>query len=201
MFMLYSVVIGVIVGLLLGGRPGRLAELRLEWVWVAVAAMMVQTVLFTPGVWEAVGELVPPIYVASTGVVLLVILRNLRRAWALALVALGTASNLAAILANGGYMPVTAEALGIAEPTKTLYGGNSVLTADPLLAPLVDRFMLPDWLPLATAFSVGDVLISVGIALVLIVAMRRSTEEPTPGQTRVSDVGADRPITRNVLAR
>jgi len=176
--MLYSVAIGVVFGLLLGGRLGRLAELRLEWVWAALAAMMVQVLLFTPAVWTALGELVPPIYVASTGVVLAVVLRNLRRAWAMALVALGTASNLAAIVANGGYMPVTAEALGIGAPAETLYGGNSMLTADPLLAPLVDRFMLPEWLPLATAFSVGDVLISVGIVLVLIGAMRRPTDEP-----------------------
>jgi hypothetical protein len=201
MFMLYPVVIGVVLGLLLGGRLGRLAELRLEWVWAALAAMMVQALLFTPTIWAALGELVPPIYVASTGVVLVVVLRNLRRARALALVALGTASNLAAIVANGGFMPVTAEALGIAAPTETLYGGNSMLTADPQLAPLVDRFMLPDWLPLATAFSVGDVLISAGIVLVLVGTMRRPAGEVVADGAPASSAGAGHATSGSVPVR
>ena len=172
MFMLYSILIGLLVGLLAGGRVSWLAELRLRWMTPAVAAMLVQTALFTPPVWTAVGDLAPVIYVSSTLVVLLVVLRNLQRAWALTLVALGTVSNLLAIVANGGYMPVTAEALGIGAPTVTRYGGNSMLTANPSLAPLVDRFALPDWLPLATVYSVGDVLIGIGVVLVIVIAMR-----------------------------
>jgi lipoprotein signal peptidase len=140
---------------------------------LAVAALMVQLVLFTEPFWTALGGFGPPIYVASTALVLVVVLRNLRALPGLAFVALGTISNLAAIIANGGYMPVTAEALGMAEPTVTKYGGNSVLTANPMLTPLVDRFPLPEWLPFWTIFSVGDVLISVGIVVVIVVAMRK----------------------------
>jgi lipoprotein signal peptidase len=140
---------------------------------LAIAALMVQVVLFTEPFWTALGSFGPPIYVTSTALVLAVVLRNLQALPGLAFVALGTVSNLAAIIANGGYMPVTAEALGIAEPTVTKYGGNSVLTADPMLAALVDRFPLPEWLPFWNVFSVGDVLISVGIVVVIVVAMRK----------------------------
>lgn len=172
MFMLYAILIGLLAGLVTGGRLGRLAELHLHWVPVAIAAMLVQTVLFTPAVWTAVGDLVPLIYVASMVVALVVVLRNLRQAWALSLVALGTFSNLMAILLNGGFMPVTAEALGIATPTVTRYGGNSVLTADPAVMFLVDKFVMPEWLPFATVYSVGDVLIGIGIVLVIAIAMQ-----------------------------
>lgn len=179
MFMLYSVAIGLVLGLLLGGRIGRLADIHFEWLWLAIFALMVQMVLFTEPFWTALGGFGPPIYVASTALVLVVVLRNLRALPGLALVALGTVSNLAAIIANGGYMPVTAEALGIAEPTVTKYGGNSVLTADPMLAPLVDRFPLPEWLPFWNVFSVGDVLISAGIVVVMVVVMRKRQDMAT----------------------
>jgi lipoprotein signal peptidase len=181
MFMLYSVAIGLVLGLLLGGRIGRLADIHFEWLWLALAALMVQFVLFTEPFWTALGGLGPPIYVASTALVLVVVLRNLRALPGLALVALGTVSNLAAIIANGGYMPVTAEALGIAEPTVARYGGNSVLTPNPMLTPLVDRFPLPEWLPLWNVFSIGDVLISVGVIVVIVMAMRK--RQPVAAET------------------
>ena len=181
MFMLYSVAIGLVLGLLLGGRIGRLADIHFEWLWVAILALMVQMVLFMEPFWTTLGGFGPPIYVASTATVLVVVLRNLRALPGLALVAVGTVSNLAAIIANGGYMPVTAEALGIAEPTVTKYGGNSVLTADPMLAPLVDRFPLPEWLPFWNVFSVGDVLISAGIVVVMVIAMRRKQDPAASG--------------------
>ena len=37
---------------------------------------------------------------------------------------------------------------------------EGVVTAEPALGPLTDRFALPAWLPLANVFSVGDVLAS-----------------------------------------
>jgi hypothetical protein len=198
MFMLYAIVIGVFVGLLLGGKVGRLADLQLAWIPLAVAAMLVQTVLFTESVWNAVGDLVPLVYIGSMVVVLAVVLRNLRTARALAIVAVGTAANLAAIIANGGYMPVTAEALGIAEPTATHYGGNTVLTADPALPLLVDRFALPAWLPFATIYSVGDVLIGIGLVIVVVVGMRAAPSphdtSPTPSPSVRPMTGSDAPV-------
>ena len=50
---------------------------------------------------------------------------------------------------------------------------NSVVVADPALRPLTDIFALPAWLPFANVFSIGDVLIGVGIAVVIALAMRR----------------------------
>lgn len=179
MFMAYAVVIGLIVGLLLGGRISRLAELRLKWAGLAITALMVQVALFTEPVYVAAGEFVPVIYMASTAVVLLVIVRNLRRVPGLVIVALGACSNLAAIITNGGYMPATPEALGITEPvTTTTFHANSVTTPDPALVALVDRFSLPDWVPFSNVFSIGDVLISFGIVVVMVVAMRRRAPEP-----------------------
>jgi multisubunit Na+/H+ antiporter MnhE subunit len=49
---------------------------------------------------------------------------------------------------------------------------NSVVVDRPALEPLTDVFALPAWLPLANVFSVGDVLIGLGIAIAIAAAMR-----------------------------
>jgi uncharacterized protein DUF5317 len=170
-FVLYGVAGGLLLGLLLGGRPGRLGSIRFEWAGFVLVGTLVQTALFSDYVAERIGALGPPIYVASTALVLIAVLRNLRIA-GLPLVAAGAASNLAAIVANGGYMPVSAAALGLhARPPGTAYS-NSVELANPALAPLTDIFALPAWLPGANVFSIGDVAIVVGIALAIILQMR-----------------------------
>jgi hypothetical protein len=48
---------------------------------------------------------------------------------------------------------------------------NSIDKTHPHLALLVDRWATPHWLPLGNVFSVGDVLIAVGAAVVVLVAM------------------------------
>jgi hypothetical protein len=172
MFLLYAVAVGLVLGLVLGGRPAGLAALRLRWPGLALAGLLFQLVLFTDAVAARVGDLGPILYVGSTVMVLASLVRNWRVP-GMALVVLGALSNLAAIIANGGYMPAgraALEALGKAEPV--VYSNSSVVT-HPALEPLTDIFALPAWLPGANIFSVGDVLIGVGIALVIVLAMRR----------------------------
>jgi hypothetical protein len=175
-FLLYAIAAGILAGILLGGRIERLDELRLKWTPVALAGLGVQLVLFFGPVGEAVGALGPAFYVASTGAVLAFVVRNVRVA-GLPLVAGGAAANLAAILANGGYMPASADALTAAGLDPAHGFSNSVVLAQPALAPLTDVLALPAWLPMANVFSVGDVLIGIGVAVAIAVAMRR----PAPG--------------------
>ena len=76
---------------------------------------------------------------------------------------IGAGCNLAAIVANGGAMPADPAALAAAGVDTAGYT-NSVVTADPALRPLTDIFAMPAWLPFANVFSIGDVLIGVGVA-------------------------------------
>jgi hypothetical protein len=172
MFLLYAIVAGIVVGLLFGGRLERLDGLRLHWVPLALAGLLVQLVLFLRPVGDAVGSLGPSIYVASTMAVLAFVVRNIRVA-GMAIVALGAVSNLTAIVANGGYMPASVAALAAAGLDPSGGYSNSVILPDPVLAPLTDAFALPAWLPLANVFSVGDVLIGAGVAVAIAVAMCR----------------------------
>ena len=45
--------------------------------------------------------------------------------------------------------------------------------AGAVLAPLTDIFALPTWLPFTNIFSIGDLLIGVGVVVVIVTAMRR----------------------------
>jgi hypothetical protein len=175
-FVLYAIPIGIALGFAMGGRLDRLGELQFEWGWLAVAGLAIQIVLFSgfvdAGLGRGVGE---AIYVASTGAVLLAVWRNLSVP-GLPLVAVGAISNLAAIVANEGIMPTTAEALAAAGMGADESFSNSAIVPDPALAPLTDIFALPPWLPLSNVFSIGDVLIGLGIVLVIALGMRRGSQ-------------------------
>lgn len=171
MFILYALVIGLVVGYLVGGRPSGLATIQFRWGWVALFGLAVQVALFSGPVTERIGAAGPPLYVASTAFVFVAVLRNIRIP-GLALVALGAASNLAAIAANGGYMPASPAALAALGGGVAPGYSNSTVVTSPALEPLTDIFVLPSWLPFANVFSVGDVLIAVGVAVTIVVAMR-----------------------------
>lgn len=189
MFILYAVVVGLVVGLLAGGRWGGLAALQVRWSWVILGGLLVQVVLFSEAVSARIGALGPPIYVASTAAVIAAIVAN-RAIPGMAVIAVGAASNLAAIVANGGYMPADPGAmasLGKADPTTY---SNSAVMADPVLAPLTDIFALPVWLPFANVFSIGDVLIGAGVVLVIVTAMRTASQPASPSSAASPLVGA-----------
>jgi hypothetical protein len=172
MFILYAIPIGLLLGALLGGRLERLGELHFRWGWLALAGLVAQVILFSPPVAGRVGDAGPALYVGSTVAVLVAVLRNVAALPGLAIVALGAASNLAAIVANGGVMPASPEAVAALGTEAAAGFSNSVVMTDPALRPLTDLFALPPWVPFANVFSVGDVLIGLGVALVIAFGMR-----------------------------
>lgn len=178
MFILYAIPIGIVLGYLLGGRLEWLSRLRFRWAPLALLGLAVQVALFSDPLAEVVGNAGPPIYVASTAAVLVAVLRNIDIP-GIVIVALGACSNLVAIVANGGYMPADPDALASIGGIAPGYSNSSVVT-DPALGPLTDIFALPAWVPLANVFSVGDVLIGLGVVVTIMVAMRahRATGSP-----------------------
>jgi hypothetical protein len=188
MFILYAVALGLILGFALGGRPAGLGDLHLRFGWVVLAGLLCQVVLFSAPVTARIGDLGPIIYVLSTSIVVAAILAN-RAIPGMLLVAAGAISNLAAIVANGGYMPAGADAMAaLGKDDPTVYS-NSAILADPLLAPLTDIFAMPTWIPFANVFSIGDVLIGAGVVVTIVVAMRSTPRAAASSQgepTRVA---------------
>ena len=187
MFVLYAVVIGVAAGYLLGGRLDALGGMRLRWPWLAIAGLAFQVVLFSGAVDDRLGGLGPALYVISTAVVLAVVVANLRVP-GLVLVAMGATSNVVAILANGGHMPADPGALALAGLEPETGFSNSIVTDQPALRPLTDIFALPDAVPLANVFSIGDVLIAAGIAIAIAAGMHRTApDRPGPHVVRAGN--------------
>ena len=173
MFLLYGLLAGLVAGWAMGGRLERLGTLDLHWRWLALGGLAVQVALFWPGIGDQLGGLAPIVYVLSTLAVAVFVLRNIALP-GLPLVALGATCNLAAIVANGGYMPASPSALAAIGKSLGDAYSNSRLVGEPALAPLTDIFYLPRPIPFANVFSVGDVLIALGVAITVAASMRIS---------------------------
>jgi hypothetical protein len=169
MFILYAIPVGIVAGYVLGGHLDRLSTIRFRWAPLALLGLAVQVALFSDPLAGVVGDAGPPIYVASAGAVLVAVLRNLDIA-GLPMVALGAASNFLAIVANGGSMPAHPDAVAVIGGVGA--NSNSTVTTEPTLGPLTDIFAIPAWVPFANVFSVGDVLLGIGIAITIAIGMR-----------------------------
>jgi hypothetical protein len=170
MFLLPTLIVGLVLAVALGGRLWRLIEVPLRWPWLVAAGLGLQVALFGP-----LGRALPPRVAgyAHVGTYLLLvawIVANRRRRTLLPL-GLGIALNGLAIAANRGHMPVStaaAHAAGIEIGT-----GTNVSAAADRLWFLGDVFALPRSLPLTNVFSVGDVLIGLGmISFIVLTATR-----------------------------
>ena len=190
------------IGAVSGGSVTRLGELQFSWAPLIAIGMVVQLLLFSTTVGDAVGAAAPVVYVASNLAVLAAVWKN-RAIPGLPLVLVGGAANLVAICANGGYMPVSGDALVALGRLPREGYVNSRFLDGAALVPLTDLFAMPAWLPMANIFSVGDVLIGVGAAIAIVAAMhgrapmdRAGRRRPTGSRTRLTDrASAVRPRT------
>ena len=170
MFILYAVLAGLVIGLLTGGSAARLGELHFRWAALVAVGMAVQLLLFSTTLGDALGPWAPLVYVVSNLAVLAAVWRNLAIP-GLPIVLVGGATNLLAIVANGGYMPVSPGALAAMGRIPREGYTNSRLVEGVVLGPLTDLFAMPTWVPAANVFSVGDILIGVGACIAVAAAM------------------------------
>ena len=156
------VVLSALAVPLSGGRLGALAELRLRHVWAVYVALGLGVLAIElPGLPDGLRSL---LLVAAYPVGAVFLAAN-RRVPGMALTALGAALNLLAITANGGVMPASPAARAAAGlPVDEPGFQSSAAVDDPRLAFLGDVFAIPASWPLSNVFSVGDVLIGVGLA-------------------------------------
>ncbi len=176
MILVIAVIASILVALVRGGRLAALARVRFEHGWLALAAVILQY----PLVYNQVAGLtiieVPLsalMMVVSSALVVYVVWAN-RHLPGISLVGLGLLANLIVMALNGGWMPITPEALGRLGAlswvtpqgdTAKVWGAKNVMLArgETRLWWLSDIVVLGPPFPLPTAFSVGDALIAVGL--------------------------------------
>jgi hypothetical protein len=145
-----------------GGRLGRYAEVRIRSGWLVFVALAAQ-VLVIEVLPDGDRAVLSAVHLATYAVAGLFVWRN-RHVPGLWILALGAASNGVTIALNGGTLPASADAVrnaGLALESEEFL--NSGVLEHPRLPWLGDVFWIPDGWPLANVFSIGDVLIVLGI--------------------------------------
>jgi hypothetical protein len=173
--LLLALVAGLLVGLVWArwrGDPYRTPELRHLWlVFIAfmpqfIAVYLPVTRRYFPD-WLVVGCLL------VSQILLLGFAWLNHRLPGMPILICGVVFNLAVMSANSGFMPIspqTASRLVSEDSLLDVQPGSRIGTKDILLHPqdtrfewLADRFLTPTWSPYQVAFSLGDILVAIGV--------------------------------------
>jgi hypothetical protein len=168
---------------LCGGRLSGLGQLELRHSWLIVSALAIQTLVISviPNIGAGSGN---AIHLATYAMAAMFLVMN-RRLPGMPFLAFGSAANLAAIVANGGVMPASPWATrvsGLTSPGDEF--ANSKMLEHPHLLFLGDVFAIPESWPFSNVFSIGDVALVIGGAILI----------HTTCATRLTRAGRARPI-------
>lgn len=180
MVLVIAVLIGLILGLCrawIGKRAYRVYELKFPGL-VLLAFIPQFLIFYLPSLRAQIPEnLVSILFVSSIVILLAFSLLNIRKIsfWP---ISLGFFLNALVIVLNGGWMPISPEVVQIVNPNAPAgswsvgqrLGYSKDIVLDPNLTRLwflSDRLLLPEWMNYQVAFSLGDVLISLGVIWLL----------------------------------
>ena len=185
MFLLIAIAVGVIVGFLSGGSLANVVNVRFRALPLLLVALFVQVLIFTPilGTLAIIHDIGPYIYIATMLATVTAMVLNFHVP-GMPIVALGAALNTLAIIANGGFMPSPEDALReagrlelVRQDEADRANGDYMLSNSKIaddgtnLQLLGDVLVIPDGWPLSNVFSIGDVIIGIGGAIVIVRAM------------------------------
>ncbi|MDR7416986.1 MAG: DUF5317 domain-containing protein, partial [Armatimonadota bacterium] len=173
MLLLLPFALSLCAGWIRGGNLRNLAETEFRLPWAALLGILAQLLIFDP-----TSRLVPvrlptvPVHILSYLLLAAFIGAN-RRLPGMWLIGMGVLANAVVILSNGGYMPASEEALRAAGRWTLLQEAGGTYNNSSLIGPnthlwfLADVFAIPAGLPFANVFSLGDVLLALGILILV----------------------------------
>jgi len=153
----------------LNSVAANMAAIKIRLGWLIILAVLLQRIPFALSAPSSFVELKKALLVLSYLLLLWALSRNLHL-WSMRILALGAVLNFAAIVANGGLMPVSPgarlqagmTAIGQSGFGKVLPEGTGIL----LPVDQTNLWFLSDIIPISPVggvFSAGDVLIGVGL--------------------------------------
>lgn len=182
MLLLVPVALALGIALSRGGSLRYLAALPVRSGWLIMASFALQFLLYTSALrysavvthWNAV------IYMAAISLALVGALRNWRLGPAVRLATLGVILNASVIAINGGHMPVNAAAMRTVQgeakvrqiANQRLYGNTRLATSSSPLLMLSDVIPVPAPGGHGNVYSLGDMLLSAGVATLAYQATR-----------------------------
>ncbi len=179
MLWIVAIGLGLVVGFAARGTIDNLTRIQLRWPWLVLATLVVRAAIVLTPLNRVDG--VQYIYLAALTALVAWTLWQIELVAGMWLVAAGSALNLIVIAANGGRMPVATELAG-ALVQRGQVGQYTLMTSDTHLNWLADWIALPGPVGRVVheAYSPGDLIVAVGIAVVLALAMRsRSGSDET----------------------
>ena len=166
MFLLAVVILSVVTVRPAGGSLSALGRIRLRHAWAIFGALTIQIAIVSvvPGGSPWLHRV---LHVGSYALAAVFVVAN-RRLGGMRMLALGATLNLVAILANNGVMPASGSALRTAgRLTSSTDFVNSAAVAHPRLLFLGDIIAVPHAVPFANVYSIGDVVIAIGVAIAI----------------------------------
>lgn len=189
-----GILLGLVLGLLAGGKLRNLAEVQLRWAWLLLVAVVLR--FATEAALGAgigiVETLRLPLLTSAFGILLVALWVN-RSYPGLSLAFLGVLSNALVVLVNGGFMPIWAPALAAAGLTEADVTRSFHIVVDAAAPDFLGRLLiLGDVIPAPVSFirnvySLGDVFLTLGLAFFLfagVVRVPTSMEEQQDADLR-----------------
>lgn len=178
-----SLILAFIVGLLTGGKLRNLSHLQLRSAWLVPGALFLQAILFwtaAKGISLGVHWLGPVLHILSYILLLTFTLLN-RSLPGLRPLTAGIFLNGLVIAFNQGLMPVDPKVLPAADVAHLTKGEgiHGLMSATSRLTILADRFYAAIPGLGQQLFSVGDVLIDIGIFLLVFRSLRSDSDLKT----------------------
>ncbi|MEW5785620.1 MAG: DUF5317 domain-containing protein [Bacillota bacterium] len=161
-----GVISGLIIGLLRGGKLLNLERAQPRGLYLAIISFLIQLALWVGFFWggDFFGAAKPVLHLISYLPLLWFGYLN-RRSLGLLTIGIGMLLNLAAIAANGGYMPADSNKLDPAYRQELAEGSYSpfhrAITRETRLYPLTDIIRLP--YGKHKLISIGDIMITAGL--------------------------------------
>ncbi len=189
MLILALCVIAVASPLVAGRWPAGLLTRSWRWPLLVWAALLIQIIVIDVPLPAAVAEAG---HIGSYVLALAFAWMN-RRVAGVVVVGVGALLNGVTIALNGGVLPASASAVHAAGLDREHEFANSAVVADPVLPWFGDVFAWPAPMPLANTFSVGDVLIVVGVAIAAWAGSRRIGRGPARTDDAADQIDAPAP--------
>lgn len=168
--LILAVCVLVVLSPFVAGRwPAGLLMHRWRWPALIWAVLAVQFVILQ---FDAMHGVAPVLHILTYVVAIGFLWINRAMPGAL-IVGVGALSNGLTIALNGGVLPARPAAVAAAGLGDDANFANSAVVEDPVLPWLGDVFAWPEPLPLANTFSLGDVLIVLGVMVATWAGTRR----------------------------
>jgi hypothetical protein len=180
-----AVIVGLLASLAFYRRRvfSQIAAIPLRSAWLVSLAIVLQLPLLRAPAGTAQDLRVQQALFLASYLLLLVFIWRNRGLAAILIVGTGILCNLLVIVVNGGFMPITPETLARINPGSSVeqwpeqvrYGySKDIIHAQERtkLWALSDTLIVPPPFPWPTAFSVGDLIIALGIVALLLAPQR-----------------------------